>query len=167
VLFAFYSCIVHCQFTVLCNVCEWMNEWTNEWMNEWMKFVSQHIIISDKDSSPELVMEPQSAAGEITEDVRNFCDVFSLPLSEKPLPGFQLFTFIKFVTEGKHTLIHQWYIKLVFVNIARWHKLSPINCSLCASVGKPCIWRIFTAPRWQVAHEWHSVLTNILHTCYF
>ena len=58
-------------------------------------------------------MEPQSVTGEITEDVRNFCDVFSLPLSEKPLPGFHLFTVvfakiavIKFVTEGKHTLIY-------------------------------------------------------------
>jgi len=51
----------------------------------------QHIIISDKDGSPELVSEGQSSAGEISEDDRSFCDVFSLPLSERPLPGLRVF----------------------------------------------------------------------------
>jgi len=35
-------------------------------------------------------MEAQLPAGEISDDVRSFCDVFSLPLSERPLPGLCL-----------------------------------------------------------------------------
>ena len=90
-----------------------------------MNVVLQHIIISDKDSSPELVMDAQSSAGEITEDVRSFCDVFSLPLSERPLPGFHLFTvvsaeigIVKFVIQGKRTLSQSQHIKFVFANFA-------------------------------------------------
>jgi len=54
-------------------------------------FGLQHIIISDKDGNQELVVESQlPPASEISDDVRSFCDVFSLPLSERPLPGLVL-----------------------------------------------------------------------------
>lgn len=33
------------------------------------------------------MVDAQLPSGEVSDDVRSFCDVFSLPLSEKPLPG--------------------------------------------------------------------------------
>jgi len=56
------------------------------------KFLLQHIILLDNDGSPELVLEPELPAGEVSDDVRSFCDTFSLPLSERPLPGLHVFT---------------------------------------------------------------------------
>jgi len=48
----------------------------------------------NKDGSQELLVETQLPASEISDDVRSFCDVFSLPLSERPLPG--LYPFVTF-----------------------------------------------------------------------
>jgi len=54
-------------------------------------FVLQHIIILDGNGTQELVVDAPSSAGEISDDVRSFCDVFNLPVSERPLPGQCMF----------------------------------------------------------------------------